>query len=77
MNKDSLEFFIEMALREDMPSGDITSESVVSPDSTSEAIILSKEDGILAGIDIADKVFKKIDHSLTFNKQKNTYITAN
>jgi len=52
---------IDNALREDMPEGDITSENVVSQDSTSKAVITGKEEGILAGIEVAEKVFKKID----------------
>ena len=61
---------IEMALREDMPAGDVTSESIVSSDSTSKAVILAKEDGVLAGIDIAAEVFRKIDPSIKFMKIK-------
>lgn len=70
MNQDRLHFLIEMALREDMPSGDITSESIISFDSTSRAEILSKEDGVLAGIDIAAEVFLKLDSSIKFTKLK-------
>ena len=70
MNKEKLNSLIEMALVEDMPSGDVTSESVIPPDSKSKAVILAKEDGILAGIDIAKKVFKRIDISIKFTKLK-------
>ncbi|MBN2245361.1 MAG: carboxylating nicotinate-nucleotide diphosphorylase [Candidatus Aminicenantes bacterium] len=71
MDKDRLDFLIDMALREDMPNGDITSESVISDVSTSKAVILAKEDGVLAGIDIAETVFRTIDPSLNFHKLKN------
>jgi len=70
MNQDGLNFLIEMALREDMPAGDVTSESIVSPDSTSKAVILAKEDGVLAGIDVAAEVFRKIDPLIRFMKIK-------
>ena len=70
MNKERLESLIKLALREDMPSGDITSESLIPVNSTSKAVILSKEDGVLAGIDIAGKVFGVIDPLLQFDKQK-------
>jgi len=59
---------INNALREDMPEGDITSENVVSQDSTSKAVITGKEEGILAGIDVAQKVFKKIDPGVRIKK---------
>jgi len=52
---------IERALEEDLPYGDITSESIVPPESQSKAVILAKESGILAGISVAESVFTKID----------------
>ena len=52
---------IEAALEEDLPCGDITSESVIPPDSVARAVFLAKEAGVLAGIDIAPRVFQKID----------------
>lgn len=70
MNQDRLNSLIETALREDIPSGDVTSESIISFDSTSRAEIVSKEDGILAGIDIAEEVFLKLDSSIKFTKLK-------
>jgi nicotinate-nucleotide pyrophosphorylase (carboxylating) len=60
---------IEAALKEDMPDGDITSESLFPPESASKAILLSKEDGVLAGIDVAARVFWKIDSKVAFTKK--------
>jgi nicotinate-nucleotide pyrophosphorylase (carboxylating) len=62
----AIEAAIETALREDMPEGDLTSESVIRPDARSEAFFLAKEDGVLAGLDIASRVFAKIDPSVIF-----------
>jgi nicotinate-nucleotide pyrophosphorylase (carboxylating) len=64
--KQAIEAAIETALREDMPEGDITSESVIRPDARSEAFFLAKEEGVLAGLDIASRVFAKIDPSVIF-----------
>ena len=63
-----IDAIIEAALKEDMPGGDITSESLVPPESISRAIFLAKEDGILAGIDVAARVFWKIDPHVMFQK---------
>lgn len=52
---------IDRALHEDMPDGDITSESVIPEDARSSSVIWAKQAGILAGIDVAERVFKKID----------------
>ena len=62
----TLEFdaIIDAALREDMPEGDITSEGIIPADALSEAIFLAKEDGILAGLAIARRVFEKIDSAV-------------
>jgi len=63
-----LDQVIEAALKEDMPEGDITSECVIPSGSVSKAIILAKETGILAGIDVAARVFAKIDPRTRFEK---------
>jgi len=68
MRKNFEETIIEAALKEDIPQGDITSESIILPDSESDAVILAKEDGVLAGIDIARRVFQKLNASITFKK---------
>jgi nicotinate-nucleotide pyrophosphorylase (carboxylating) len=57
---------IEAALREDMPKGDLTSESIIPYDARSEAFFLAKEEGMLAGMDVASRVFAKIDTSVIF-----------
>jgi nicotinate-nucleotide pyrophosphorylase (carboxylating) len=57
---------IDAALREDMPSGDITSESVIPSNSRSRAVFLAKEEGVLAGIGVARRVFERVDPGVRF-----------
>jgi len=71
MKEQSIDSIIDAALGEDMPQGDITSESIIPVDSRSRAIILAKESGILAGMDVARRVFEKIDPGVKFEKEKN------
>jgi nicotinate-nucleotide pyrophosphorylase (carboxylating) len=71
MKEDAADKLIESALKEDLPQGDITSESIIPADSESEAIILAKEEGVLAGIDVAARVFHRIDPSVVFVKNLN------
>ncbi|MCX6569912.1 MAG: carboxylating nicotinate-nucleotide diphosphorylase [Candidatus Aminicenantes bacterium] len=66
MKTQEFDAIIDVALREDMPEGDITSESVIPADARSEAIFLAKEDGILAGLAVARRVFEKIDLAVEF-----------
>ncbi len=71
MKEHTIDSIIDAALREDMPQGDITSENIIAVDSRFRAIILAKENGILAGLDVARRVFEKIDPSVEFKKEKN------
>ena len=66
MGAHEFDALIDAALREDMPEGDITSESIIPADARSEAIFLAKEDGVLAGLAIARRVFEKIDPAVEF-----------
>ncbi len=66
MWKRDIDVLIEAALKEDMPRGDITSDNIIPLNSVSRALIQAKEDGILAGIYVAQRVFKKIDPAVTF-----------
>ena len=69
IDSSEVEALIETALREDMPQGDITSESIIPASSLSRAVFLAKESGTLAGLDIARRVFEKIDSALIFEKK--------
>lgn len=66
-----IENFIKDALIEDMPYGDITTENLIDDKETSEAYLLAKEDGIIAGLNIFSKVFKFIDNNLTITHKFN------
>jgi len=70
MKEDTIDSVIAAALKEDLPQGDITSESIIPEESRSEAIVLAKEEGVLAGLDVAKRVFAKIDDDLEFRKMK-------
>lgn len=71
MKGQTIDSVIDAALQEDLPQGDITSENIIPVDSRSRAIILAKENGILAGLDVARRVFGKIDPGVEFEKEKN------
>ena len=58
---------IEESLIEDIGDGDHTSLATIPNTTEGEARLVIKEDGILAGVNIARKVFKKVDENLSFN----------
>ena len=60
---------IRKSLAEDVGPGDYSSLSTIPTDVTNNAKLLIKEDGILAGIDIAEEVFRQVDSSLIFEKK--------
>lgn len=57
---------IELAVREDVGDGDHTSLACIPFDAKGKAKLLVKENGIIAGVELAEKIFKKIDSSLIF-----------
>ena len=55
---------IDLALAEDLGHGDITSEALIPNNLAGQASVIIKEKGILAGIEVAKKVFLRVDPSL-------------
>jgi len=55
---------VEKALEEDTGRGDITSEILIPCNLEGSAYIMVKEDGVIAGIEVAVRVFQKIDPGL-------------
>ncbi len=55
---------IDRSIAEDIGDGDHTTLSTVPKNTQGEAKLLVKEAGIIAGVDIAKKIFRKIDSSL-------------
>ncbi len=58
---------IKQAIKEDIEEGDHTSLACIPKDKSQKAQLLVKENGIIAGIDIAKAVFHEVDSSLTFH----------
>ena len=57
---------IDMAFAEDIGTGDITTDSLVPAAHRGHGTIVAKEELILAGIDIAQSVFRKLDPEVQF-----------
>jgi len=58
------EALIDLALDEDAGLGDITSEAIFPADHVSRAEIVAREDLIICGLDVARRVFTRLDSSL-------------
>src|SRR6185369_9582581 len=55
---------IDLALREDIGSGDITSEYFVDENDRASARVIAKERAIVAGTEVAAEVFRRVDSEL-------------
>ena len=57
---------VKEALAEDIGKGDATSKLTVPRDAEARARIDQKEPGVLAGLEVAEAVFREVDRSLRF-----------
>jgi nicotinate-nucleotide pyrophosphorylase (carboxylating) len=62
-----LKSLIAHALAEDLGTGDVTAEATIPAESASEALVLAKQDLVLAGIDAAREVFHYLDPEIRFS----------
>lgn len=71
MNKHALKAarkLIGIALKDDVGDGDITTNSIVPAESRRKAKMVAKADGVIAGLPIAEMVFRKLDPDLIWNE---------
>jgi nicotinate-nucleotide pyrophosphorylase (carboxylating) len=64
--KEELNAFIEIALKEDIREGDHTSLACIPMKAIGKAQLLVKENGILAGMEVAEAIFKKVNADIQF-----------
>ena len=56
-----IEALVDRALAEDVASGDPTTDSVIEPELVGRAVVLAKAAGVLAGVNVALLVFRRVD----------------
>jgi len=59
-----IDSLIDLALDEDVAFGDVTSQSIFAADDRSKARILAREDMVVCGLDVAKRVFDRVDPAL-------------
>lgn len=62
---------IELAIREDIGDGDWTSLSTIPHHKTGSMQLIVKEDGIIGGIEIAHKIFQRLDKAARVQQKCN------
>ena len=64
--KEELDNFIEFAFKEDVREGDHTSLACIPSTANGKAQLLVKENGILAGMEVAQAIFEKLNPKIQF-----------
>ena len=65
-----LELLIKNALAEDIADGDHSTISSIDADAQGKAILKIKEDGVLAGMEVAEKIFRHMQSDIVFTAFK-------
>jgi nicotinate-nucleotide pyrophosphorylase (carboxylating) len=66
ITQDQILEFIKAGIAEDVHEGDHTSLATIPAESRSKARLIAKDDGIIAGVELAEMVFKYLDPTATF-----------
>ncbi len=56
-----IKIIIDNAILEDLPNGDITTDTLISENAVSDGEFIAKEDGIISGIEVCKLVFSKFE----------------
>jgi len=67
---EQLEYLVKEALAEDIGDGDHSTLSCIPSDKKGKAVLKIKQGGILAGIEVAKKIFAIVEPSINFQQYK-------
>lgn len=59
-----IEEIVKLALKEDIGDGDHTSLATIPENAKGEALLIAKDNGILAGVNISKEVFRQVDSNI-------------
>jgi len=62
---------IDLAIAEDIYTGDITSDAILANSKNQSAFLIAKADGVIAGLPLASLIFNKIDTTIQFKSLVN------
>jgi len=67
---EQLHHLFEEALKEDIGDGDHSTLSCIDPGARGKAVLKIKQDGLLAGMKVAERIFRYKEPGITFNTYK-------
>jgi nicotinate-nucleotide pyrophosphorylase (carboxylating) len=65
----SIQHLIEIALKEDIGPGDITTDNLIDPQLKGKGFIIAKESLVVAGLNVAKQVFQYLDSEVIFRSE--------
>jgi nicotinate-nucleotide pyrophosphorylase (carboxylating) len=68
--EERLQTLIQTALAEDLGEGDHSTLAVIPANAKGKAVLKIKQDGILAGVEIAERIFRYAEPAVVFQVQK-------
>lgn len=66
-DKEWLDDLIDVALAEDIGGGDVTTDAIIGDHTKAKVVWIAKQDGVVAGLDVAKFVFQKLDEDIDWN----------
>ena len=68
MKKDTVDNIVRLALKEDIATGDITTNLLIPKEKISRGYIVLKENAIVCGLSIAEKTLKRLEPNAVFRR---------
>ena len=68
-----VDHLIMEALREDISSEDVTTNAVMHEAVTGEVDLICKQDGVIAGLQVFQRVFELLDKALQISRVRNPH----
>lgn len=60
---------IKLALEEDVATGDVTTDNLIPAETRRKAFMVAKAEGVIAGLQVAEMVFRELDSRLLWEPQ--------
>ena len=60
---------IDLAIEEDVATGDVTTDSIIPESTSAVATMTAKADGVISGLPVVEKVFRKFQPDIVFKPQ--------
>lgn len=66
---EAAERLIKLAMEEDVASGDLTTDNLIPAEIRKKAFMIAKAGGVVAGLPVAEMVFRKLDPTIAWNPE--------